>query len=176
VDTTITLCVCVQPRPGSSFGALLNISFIMRKRNFSFDLPKLASATVPFKSRAPANSSYRSWAPSNTKTDHGTTTTMPSPWSPSLPERSLSPYALYQTILTPPYALHAPASCATTSLHTNTTRAARRNWTMLRSEEEEATTLRLGSLTQCQPPSPSRPQMRTEPTTQIGTLACRMAV
>ena len=48
----------------------------------------------------PADNPHRSWEPSNTRTDHGTTTMQQWPWSPSLPERRPNPSALYPTTST----------------------------------------------------------------------------
>jgi hypothetical protein len=98
-----------------------------------------AVAAVFRPSFLPANKPYRSWEPSNTKTDHGTTTTQ-WPWSPSLPARPPNPSAPFPTTSTSCCAPRAQASSATTNPHMNTTREARRNWTMPRSEEEAETT------------------------------------
>jgi hypothetical protein len=77
----------------------------------------------------------------------------------------------------PPCALPALASCATTNLHMNTTKVARRSWTMLQLEEEEAPVrrrhLRLGCPIQYLPHSPSRHRMRMQTTAQTGTPPCR---
>ena len=59
---------------------------------------------------------------------------------------------------------------------TNTTKAARRNWTMLQLEEEEATTRCLGNPILFPPPSRNRSPMRTRrPTAQTETPPCRAA-
>jgi hypothetical protein len=185
VDTAITLCVCVRPRTRSFSGAPLHTQSWEDGVTSASICPNWygqpASQPAPFKPRPPANKSYRSWAPSNTRTDHGATTTTPWPWSRSLPERFPRPYALCLTTWTPPCALPALASCATTNLRTNTTKVARRNWTMLRSEEEEEAPLRrrhlrLGCPIQYLPHSPSRHRMRRDPTAQTATPPCRMGL
>ena len=57
-------------------------------------------AAVVRPSFSPANKPYRSWEPSNMKTDHGTTTTQQWPQSPSLPARPPNPSAPYPTTST----------------------------------------------------------------------------
>ena len=63
----------------------------------------------------------------------------------------------------------------TTNLLMNITKAARRNWTMLQSEEEEATTQRLENRIPYLRPSRNRFQTRTRSTAQTETLPCRTA-
>lgn len=66
----------------------------------------------------------------------------PWPWSPNPLERSPNPSGPYPMTWMQHYAPLARASCEITNPRTSTTREARRNWIMPRSEEEEATTRR----------------------------------